>query len=113
VPGALAAMDVLAMSSRTEGLPLVIPEAMACGLPVISTAVGGIPDVIEDGVTGFLVPPDESESALRAPLATLCADPERARTMGQLARREALARYGVTRMSDAYAELYRRACRKK
>jgi glycosyltransferase involved in cell wall biosynthesis len=113
VPGALAAMDVLAMSSRSEGLPLVIPEAMACGLPVVSTAVGGIPDVIDDGATGFLVPPGESEAALRAPLATLCIDPARARSMGELARREALARYGVTRMSDAYADLYRRACRKQ
>jgi len=112
VPRALAAMDVFAMSSRSEGLPLVIPEAMACALPVVSTAVGGIPDVIVDGETGLLVPAGEDEAALRAALASLCSAPDRARAMGQRARQEALASYGLQPMLDAYGALYRRARRR-
>jgi glycosyltransferase involved in cell wall biosynthesis len=103
----LPAFDVFAMSSISEGLPLVLPEAMAAGLPVVSTAVGGIPDVIEDGVTGILCPVDEG--ALRAALAALQQDPERARKMGQRARTVALTRYSADRMLDDYMSLYERA----
>jgi glycosyltransferase involved in cell wall biosynthesis len=107
VPRVLAALDVFALSSRTEGLPLVLPEAMATGLPIVATAVGGIPDVIDEGETGFLVP-SQDEAALRARLAELDADRERARTLGARARAVALERYSLARMSEAYLALYRR-----
>jgi glycosyltransferase involved in cell wall biosynthesis len=103
----LPAFDVFAMSSKSEGLPLVLPEAMAAGLPVVSTSVGGIPDVIEDGVTGTLCPVDEG--ALRAALSAMHHDQERSRWMGKHAREAALARYSADRMLDDYMSLYERA----
>jgi len=107
VPHLLPAFDVFALSSRTEGLPLVVPEAMAAGLPIVTTAVGGLPDVVDDGETGVLVPVDEA--MLSAALGRLVAAPERARAMGEHARRVALERYSAERMVDAYLELYARA----
>jgi len=109
VPRLMPAFDVFAMSSQTEGLPLVVPEAMAAGLPIVTTAVGGIPTVVEEGETGLLVPVDET--ALHRALAALVADPERARAMGARAREVALERYSADRMVDAYLELYRAARR--
>jgi glycosyltransferase involved in cell wall biosynthesis len=107
VPRLVHAFDVFAMSSTTEGLPLVLPEAMAAALPVVSTAVGGIPSVVDDGETGLLVPVDET--ALRDALAALEQDRDRARAMGHRAREEALARYSHDRMVDAYLDLYDQA----
>lgn len=104
VPRLIHAFDVFALSSKTEGLPLVVPEAMAAGLPIISTAVGGIPSVVDDGETGLLVPVEQP--ALAAALVQLEADRERARAMGVRAREVALARYSHDRMVDAYLELY-------
>ena len=109
VPTVVHAFDVFALSSRTEGLPLVVPEAMAAGLPIVTTNVGGLPGVVEDQVTGLVVPVDEH--ALGAALATLEADRTRARDMGARARTEALARFSSDRMVDAYLELYAQACR--
>jgi glycosyltransferase involved in cell wall biosynthesis len=58
----LSASDCLVLSSLTEGLPTIIPEAMMSRLPIVATAVGGIPEVVKDGVTGFLVPPGDREA---------------------------------------------------
>lgn len=108
VPSLVHAFDVFALSSRTEGLPLVVPEAMAAALPIVATAVGGLPEVVLDGWTGRLVPVDEA--ALSAALGQLVDDHEAARAMGRRAREVALARYGHDRMVDAYLALYARAC---
>jgi len=107
VPRLVHAFDVFALSSKSEGLPLVVPEAMAASLPIIATAVGGLPSVIDEGVTGFLVPVDEA--ALSTALGTLIADHARAREMGAKAREVALARYSHDRMVDAYLALYAQA----
>lgn len=104
VPRLIHAFDVFALSSLTEGLPLVVPEAMSAGLPIVTTGVGGLPGVVDDGVTGLIVPVDEV--ALRTALATLEADRPRARAMGATARATALARFGYDRMVDAYLALY-------
>jgi glycosyltransferase involved in cell wall biosynthesis len=106
VPRLIHAFDVFAMSSRTEGLPLVVPEAMAAGLPIVTTGVGGLPSVVDDQVTGLVVPVDEQ--SLAAALAALEADRERARAMGARGRTAALARYSYDRMVDAYLAVYAR-----
>ncbi len=108
VPRVIHAFDVFALSSISEGLPLVVPEAMAAALPIVSTAVGGIPSVVDDGVTGLLVPVDENRFAVA--LAALAADRERARAMGQAAREVALTRYSADRMVEAYLALYASIC---
>jgi glycosyltransferase involved in cell wall biosynthesis len=107
VPRLVHAFDVFVLSSKSEGLPLVVPEAMSAGLPVIATAVGGVPSVIDDGVTGVLVSVDEQ--ALAAALVRLERDRDLARAIGARAREAALARFGHDRMVEAYLELYARA----
>jgi glycosyltransferase involved in cell wall biosynthesis len=112
VPAVLNALDVLAMSSDTEGLPLVVLEAMATGLPVVSTRVGGIPNVIDEGQTGLLVPAGD-EAGLRDRLAMLRDDRARARTMGARAREVTVARFSAERMQRDYLELYARVLQRK
>jgi glycosyltransferase involved in cell wall biosynthesis len=111
VPEVLNALDVFAMSSDTEGLPLVVLEAMATGLPVVSTGVGGIPNVIEEGQTGLLVPAGD-EAALRDRVAALKADPARTRRMGARAREVTVARFSAERMQRDYLALYERVLSK-
>lgn len=77
---------VVVLPSLREGLPLAVVEAMAHGRPVVATRVGGIPDLVEDGVTGFLVEPGDRDG-LRAALERLLADPQLRRRMGTEARR--------------------------
>jgi glycosyltransferase involved in cell wall biosynthesis len=101
----LNAFDVFALSSHSEGLPLAIPEAMAVGLPIVSTAVGGIPSVVQDGQTGILVPPGDA-SALCGSLSALASDSDRARRMGAAARTQALECYSAQRMVLAYQQCY-------
>src|SRR5262249_25790930 len=107
VPAVLNALDVLVMSSDTEGLPLVVLEAMATALPVVSTSVGGIPNVIDEGQTGLLVPAGD-EAALRDRLARLGADRALARALGARAREVSVARYSAARMQRDYLDLYAR-----
>ncbi|HSB20523.1 MAG TPA: glycosyltransferase [Anaeromyxobacteraceae bacterium] len=107
VPDVLNALDAFALCSNTEGLPLVLPEAMATGLPVVSTSVGGIPTVIDEGRSGFLVPVGDEE-ALRQRVARLHADPELGRALGSRARAAAMERFSAERMRRGYLELYQR-----
>jgi glycosyltransferase involved in cell wall biosynthesis len=105
VPRLLAALDVFALSSKTEGLPLVIPEAMASGLPVVSTAVGGIPGVVVEGVTGLLVSAGDA-AALGERLARLATEPRLADDYGRKGRALALERYSAERMVRDYLDVY-------
>lgn len=107
VPRIVHAFDVFALSSKSEGLPLVVPEAMSAGLPIVATAVGGLPSVVDEGETGLLVPVEQP--ALAAALARLERDRDLARAMGTRARQVALARYSHDRMVDDYLALYARA----
>jgi glycosyltransferase involved in cell wall biosynthesis len=105
VPRCLAALDAFALSSRLEGLPLCALEAMAAGLPVVATAVGGLPALIEDGVTGFLVPSGD-EQALGRALASLRADPALARAVGERGRAHVRRLYAHDAMVRRYLDLY-------
>lgn len=105
VPRWLAAFDVFALSSKSEGLPLALIEGMAAELPVVATRVGGVADVVDDGVTGFLVPAGDPGS-LEAALDSLAGDRPRARAMGSAARTRVLPRHGVERMAREYQALY-------
>lgn len=102
----LTAFDVFALSSRSDALPMVVLEAMATALPVVATAVGGLPGVIADGETGYLVAVDERE--LRDRLRRLVSGPAAARAMGGRARAAVLARHDAARMVDDYLRLYER-----
>jgi glycosyltransferase involved in cell wall biosynthesis len=105
LPAIYSDLDALAISSRNEGTPVSIIEAMAAGVPVVSTAVGGVPDLIEDGRTGLLVPPEDAP-ALADALDRLLRDQDFAHTLAETARPLALERFGVERLADDLAALY-------
>ncbi len=107
VPRLLQALDVFCLSSVTEGLPLVIPEAMATGLPVVATAVGGVPSVVMEGETGFLVPVGEPQ-VMAERLARLLREPALRARLGEVGRCRALKRYDLSRMVDEYEGIYQR-----
>ncbi|MBL8200267.1 MAG: glycosyltransferase family 4 protein [Chromatiales bacterium] len=97
-------VDVFALPSYREGLPNVLLEAMAAGLPCVATPVGAIPDVLEGGC-GVLVPVGNSE-LLRAAIVGLLASPEQRRALGQRARDRISDRYSVARIIGQYRDLY-------
>jgi glycosyltransferase involved in cell wall biosynthesis len=101
----LPAFDAFALTSHTEGLPLVVLEAMATGLPVISTAVGGIPDIIQHGVTGLLTTPG-SRASLTFQLSELATAPALGLQLGTAARQQVLRHHSVKRMAAEYEALY-------
>ncbi len=101
----LAAADLFCLPSLYEGLPLAILEAMAAGLPVVATAVAGVPEAVDDGTTGLLVPPEDADALARA-LAALAADPERRRRMGEAGRRKLERDFAIPRVAAAYLELW-------
>ena len=102
----LGALDVAAMSSDFEGLPLFVLECMAQGTPLVATAVGGIPDAIDDGETGLLVPPRDP-GALAAAIESLVADPARREAMADAARRR-VEEFTIDRVAQRFADLYDR-----
>lgn len=106
VPDLLAASDVLVLASLWEGLPRVIPQAMAAGLPVVATAVAGNAEAVVDGVTGLLVPPRDPV-ALGAATAAMLTDHDGARAMGAAGRAQ-VDEFSVHRMVDDIEALYAR-----
>jgi sugar transferase (PEP-CTERM/EpsH1 system associated) len=95
------AMSIFALTSRSEGMPQAAIEASVCGLPVVASKVGGLPELIEDGKTGILFPVGD-ESALAEALCGLLADPQKARAMGDAARQRAVSKFDIARMADDY-----------
>lgn len=106
IPDVLAAGDIFAMPSLSEGLPLALVEAMSFGLPVVVSAVGGIPEVVTDDVDALLVPPSDA-TALATALRSLISDPDLRRRLGDAARTRARRDYDITTMADRYERLYR------
>jgi glycosyltransferase involved in cell wall biosynthesis len=101
----LARASVFVLPSLTEGISLTLLEAMARGLPVVATRVGGNPEVVVDGETGFLVPA-QSPSDLAAAILRVHRDPARGRQMGLAGRRRVELNFEVGRMVAAYETLY-------
>ena len=97
--------DIFVLPSYNESMPMGILEAMAYELPVVATSVGGIPDMVEDGVSGFLVAPGDIE-ALADRLARLISDEPLRRHMGRAGRAIAISRYEVTLVVNALGHVY-------
>jgi L-malate glycosyltransferase len=106
----LRAMDVLLICSDHEGIPMVMLEAMALGVAVVSRKVGGIPEVIRDHVTGILVPSDSPEELGRACM-LLFERPRWRADLAQVARDEIHQRYSADKNAEIMVELYRSICR--
>jgi glycosyltransferase involved in cell wall biosynthesis len=105
VPALLALADAFVLPSRSEAFPNGAIEAMAAGLPVIASRVGGLLDLIDEGRTGLLVPPD-NPSALADALESLIVSPARAEMLGAAAREEVTRLYSFDRMVREFEDLY-------
>lgn len=105
IPALLEASDLFWMPSRWEGLPIACLEAMACGLPTVTTDVVGLREVAVDGVTGFVAPPDSPELLAQASLRIL-KDPALAQRMGLAGRQRVEEKFSIERTADEYARAY-------
>ncbi len=110
IPELLGASDVFVLPSQNEGNPLSLMEAMAAGLPAVATAVGGVPELLEDHKSGFLVAPGNWEAMGEAML-HLLENVEIRRTMAAFAARRAVEIFSATHMAQGYMELYERSLR--
>ena len=100
-----AMSDVFVLPSRSEAFPNAVMEAMASGLPVVASDVGGIPELVRDGRTGRLVPPGDS-GALAAAMLDLFDNPQRLAAFGREGRRQIERTYSFERMVSQFEELY-------
>jgi glycosyltransferase involved in cell wall biosynthesis len=105
IPDVLGAMDVFVLSSDWEGNPLSVMEAMAAGLPIVSTDAGGVPKLFESGKEGFIVARGDAQ-ALGKSMASLLRDQEARQSLGNAAARRARQDFDVSIMVQAYEKLY-------
>ena len=110
VPALLRGARAVVFTSEREGLPMVLLEAMASAVPVVACAVGGIPEVLEDGRTGWLVTPQDT-AALIERLRHLATHPDTARRVGLAAQADVQKRWSIKAMVEPHEILYRRALR--
>lgn len=103
-------MDLAVLPSFTEGMPLLILESYAFGKPVVASCVGGVPEVVEDGVHGLLVEPGNADDLAKA-LMALLADPVRRDQMGRAAFERVQTHFSVERQASAYAQLFKEVVR--
>jgi glycosyltransferase involved in cell wall biosynthesis len=99
IPPVLHASDILVSPSLREGMQVALLEGMACGLPIVATAIGGTPDAVAHGETGLLVPPS-SPAALASAVLELLDDRARLRRMGEAGRRRAETRFDTRVVAD-------------
>lgn len=107
VPELLAKADVFVLSTLSEGLPMTVLEAMAAGVPVVASDVGGVPELVVHEETGLLVPAGD-RVALASALARLLAEPDLRRRLGSAGRVRAETTFGLESFRRAYVELFRR-----
>lgn len=112
VAALLHGFSLFTLPSLAEGTPVSMLEAMACGLPVVASNVGGIPEVVTDGVEGSLVPVEDTEALAQA-LASYVRDPALRRQRGEAARARVEAAFSMRAMLVEYGKLYDRLCRQK
>jgi glycosyltransferase involved in cell wall biosynthesis len=108
----LKASDVFVLPSYFEGLPRSVAEAMAAGLPVIATAVSGTPELVDNGVTGLLIPPKDYK-ALGEVMVRLNNDKELARSLGNAGKKKAYENYDVNHIVSQFADLYKKILHEK
>ncbi|HZP72748.1 MAG TPA: glycosyltransferase family 4 protein [Gaiellaceae bacterium] len=107
----LARADVFAHTSRWEGFGIVLLEAMLAGLPVVATRVSAVPEIVDDGITGLLVPRDDA-AAVAGAIARLLDDESLREQFGASGRRRALADFSVAQMADRTLDVYDEALRR-
>lgn len=105
LPDVIAASDLVVLPSVAEAFGLVAAEALYLGVPVVASRVGGIPEIVDDGIDGLLVPPGDSE-ALALALVQLLLDDERRRRLRGAGREKVASRFSFRRMVAAYERLY-------
>ena len=106
VPSVMCHLDVFCLTSRVEGTPNVVLEAMAAARPVVATAVNGVPDIVKDGVTGILVP-SEDRTAVAKALDHLLTSPETARKMGLAGRERIGTEFSCSAAAERLLDFYR------
>ena len=104
IPALLSQLDLFLLTSDMEASPVSILEAMACGLPVVSTRVGSISETIVDGVSGYLID-KTAEDEMAARVTELLADADKSHAMGCAGRARVVAGYSVERMVEGYEDL--------
>jgi len=106
VPAILSRADAACLPSLAEGLPNAVMEAMAAGLPVVATAVGGTPELVDDGITGHLAAPSDAR-ALAEKLVELLSNPQRAASMGERGRAKVRDEMSLERLAAGHGGVYR------
>jgi glycosyltransferase involved in cell wall biosynthesis len=105
IPRLLSMLDIFVLCSLSEGLPLTILEAMAAGKPIVATGVGGIPEVIQDGADGIIIPSDDPDGLADA-ISELLRDDGKRHDMGVKARKKFEERFTIQKMVEEYEKIY-------
>jgi len=107
-----AAMDLTVLTSANEGLPVAVIESLSSGTPVVATRVGGVPELVRDGETGYIVEPGNIDSIAEGLLKAI-ADPAKTAAMGRLAQEETIRKYSIERLIRDIEELYGKLLQEK